>query len=67
MKLNKSTMTQDYRDTFNNETIVILPAIFFPFVRYEGKEIHDDSTPWFNICGPIILLLRELAKLRHAW
>ena len=67
IKINKTEMTMNYRDNFNNETIVLLPAKLFPFVRYEEEEFFNISTPWFTLCGPIVLLLRELAKLRHAW
>ena len=67
IKLNKTTMTLKFDNYINNETIVVIPASILPFVRYEIDEYHDDRTPWFNICGPIVLLLRELAKYRHAW
>ena len=66
MKINKSTMIKNYGDNFYNETIVILPTKLFPFVRYEEEELYNNSRPWFTLCGPIVLLLRELAKLRHA-
>ena len=68
IKLNKTTMTaMEFGGNINNETILILPATSFPFSRYDDEEYYDDSTPWFNVCGPIVLLLRELARHRRSW
>ena len=67
IKFNKTTMTMKFSDHVNNETIVIAPAKLFPFVYFEEEEYNDESTPWYNMCGPIILLFRELARFRHAW
>ena len=67
IKLNKSSMIMKFSEYVNNETIIVMPAKLFPFVRYEDSEYHDDSTPWFSVCGPIVLVLRELAKYRQAW
>ena len=67
IKLNKTTMSIHFGGNVDNETILILPAKSFPFSRYDISEYYDNSTPWFNICGPIVLLMRELARHRHAW
>ena len=67
IKLNKTTMSIELGDNVNNETILILPAISMPFLSYDYKELYENDTPWFNICGSIILLLRELGRYRHAW
>ena len=65
--INKSTMAMNFGGNVANETILILPAISFPFVSYDNDELYDNSKPLFNMCGPIILLMRELGRHRHAW
>ena len=67
IKLNKTTMIINYGDHVNNETIKVVPIQMFPFIHYNDEDLNDDSTSWFNVCGPIVLLLRELTKFRHAW
>ena len=67
IKFNKTTMTMKFSDHVYNETIVIEPFKLFPFLHYEDEDYNDESTPWFNVCGSIILLFRELARFRHAW
>ena len=67
LKLNKTTLTMNFNNHVINETIVVIPANVFPFVRYEPEDYYDNSTQWFNVCGPIILLMRELARYRHSW
>ena len=67
IKLNKTTMTMKFSDHVNNESIVVLPASVFPFVRYKYEQYYNDSTLWFTICGPMILLMTELARLRQSW
>ena len=67
IKLNKSTMTLKFSDHVNNETIVIIPTSIYPFIRYNFDQYHDNSTPWFYVCGPLILLMKELAKYRQSW
>ena len=65
--LNKTTMTIKFSEHVNNETIVVIAANVFPYVRYEEDEYYDNSTDLFNVCGPIMLLMRELARHRQAW
>ena len=63
--LDKSSMIIKFTEFTSNETIKLVMAKFLPFVSYDLQEYHNDS-PNFALCGPVMLLMRELAILRQA-
>ena len=59
-------MITKFTENVNNETIIFMPALSQPFVNYDiGYYTSKDK--YLDFCGPLIILMKELAKLRGAW
>lgn len=72
IELNKTSMMIKFSEFVHNETILVLPGKTSPFVNYREEDYYDtfdgeENSSWFNLCGPVILLFRELAMQRQSW
>ena len=63
----KTSMKTKFTDNVSDETILVALTPINPYVSYSIDQYNYSNTTEFSICGPLMLMMKELAILKNRW
>ena len=62
----KTSMRAKFTENPINESILITVSNIVPYITLSNQEF-DSNKQFYLICGPLILLMKELANAKNVW